>query len=133
MAMSAKMLSLAGGATSRFNLHRAVPRHNQENAGPDPRYPQDHLKAAQAQDENNIVGGAVVRSERMKGVFRLVQRIARSNTTVLIGGESGSGKEVVARAIHNFSLRCERPWVDINCGALPDHLVESELFGYEKG
>ena len=69
----------------------------------------------------------------MKSVFRLVEKIARTNATVLIGGESGSGKEVVARALHNFSLRCERPWVDINCGALPDHLVESELFGYEKG
>jgi transcriptional regulator with PAS, ATPase and Fis domain len=69
----------------------------------------------------------------MKAVFRLVERIARTNATVLIGGESGVGKEVVARAVHNFSLRCERPWVDVNCGALPDHLVESELFGYEKG
>ncbi len=133
MAMSAKVLSLGGGPAGRFNLHRAVPRHNQEDLGPDFRYPQDHLKAAQAQDEGNIVGGAVVRSERMKAVFRLVERIARTNATVLIGGESGSGKVVVARAIHSFSLRCERPWVDINCGALPDHLVESELFGYEKG
>src|SRR5579871_528560 len=69
----------------------------------------------------------------MKAVFRLAQKIARTNATVLIGGESGSGKEVVARAIHNFSLRCQKPWVDVNCGALPDHLVESELFGYEKG
>jgi transcriptional regulator with PAS, ATPase and Fis domain len=69
----------------------------------------------------------------MKAVFRLVERIARTNATVLIGGESGTGKEVVARAVHNFSLRCEKPWVDVNCGALPDHLVESELFGYEKG
>jgi transcriptional regulator with PAS, ATPase and Fis domain len=100
-----------------------LPCHNEE----------DHLKAAQAQDEGNIVGGAVVRSEPMKAVFRLVERIARTNATVLISGESGSGKAVVARAVHNFSLRCERPWVDINCGALPDHLVESELFGYEKG
>jgi transcriptional regulator with PAS, ATPase and Fis domain len=69
----------------------------------------------------------------MQAVFRMVEKIARTNATVLIGGESGSGKEVVARAVHNLSLRCERPWVDINCGALPDHLVESELFGYEKG
>ncbi len=80
-----------------------------------------------------MVGGAIVRSARMKQVFRVVEKIARTNATVLIGGESGSGKEVVARAVHDFSLRCERPWVDVNCGALPDHLVESELFGYEKG
>jgi len=133
MAMTAKVHTLGSGAVARFNLHHAVPRHNHEDPAPDLRYPQDHLRAAQAQDEANIVGGAVVRSERMKAVFRLVERIARTNATVLIGGESGSGKEVVARAVHNFSLRCERPWVDINCGALPDHLVESELFGYEKG
>jgi len=131
--MTAKIQTFGSGAAGRFNLHRAVPRYNQEDLGPDARYPPDRLKAAQAQDESHIVGGAVVRSERMKAVFRLVERIARTNATVLIGGESGSGKEVVARAVHNFSLRCERPWVDINCGALPDHLVESELFGYEKG
>jgi transcriptional regulator with PAS, ATPase and Fis domain len=130
--MTVKVHTLGSGAAGRFNLHRAVPRHNHEDAGPDLRYSQDHLKAALAQDESNIVCGAVVRSERMKAVFRLVERIARTNATVLIGGESGSGKEVVARAVHNLSLRCERPWVDINCGALPDHLVESELFGYEK-
>ncbi len=133
MAMTAKIHTLANGAAGRFNLHRAAPRHDQPDAGPDPRYSQDYLKAAQAQNEDNVMGGAIVRSERMKAVFRLVERIARTNATVLIGGESGSGKEVVARAVHNFSLRCERPWVDVNCGALPDHLVESELFGYEKG
>jgi len=125
MAMAAKIHTLGSGAADRYNLHRAVPRHNREGPGPDQRYPQDHLKAAQAQDGNHIVGGAVVRSERMKAVFRLVEKIARTSATVLISGESGAGKEVVARAVHNLSLRCERPWVDINCGALPDHLVES--------
>jgi DNA-binding NtrC family response regulator len=133
MAMTAKVHTLGSGGAGRFNLHRAVPRHDWEDSGRDPAYAPDHLKAAQAQDEGHNVGGAVVRSERMKAIFRLVERIARTNATVLIGGESGSGKEVVARAVHNFSLRCERPWVDINCGALPDHLMESELFGYEKG
>src|ERR1035438_5228851 len=133
MAMSAKIHTLGSSAADRFNLHRAVPRYNQEDLGPDSRYPQDHLKAAQAQDDNHIVGVAVVRSERMKAVFRLVEKIARTNATVLIGGESGAGKEIVARAVHNLSLRCERPWADINCAALPDQLVESELFGYEKG
>ena len=131
--MTAKVHTLEGGSVSRFNLHRAAPCPERPDGRPDFRYPQDHLKAAQAQDEGNLVGGAVVRSERMKAVFRLVERIARTNATILIGGESGAGKEVVARAVHDFSLRCERPWVDINCGALPDHLVESELFGYEKG
>jgi len=66
-------------------------------------------------------------------VMRFVEKIAPSNAAVLINGESGSGKEVVARALHQYSGRSAKPWVDINCAALPDHLLESELFGYEKG
>ncbi|HLY16515.1 MAG TPA: sigma-54 dependent transcriptional regulator [Bryobacteraceae bacterium] len=131
--MPAKVHPLGGANASRFNLHRAIPRHNQADLGLDARYPQDCLKVAQARDESHVIAGAVVKSSRMKAVFHLVERIARTNATVLISGESGSGKEVVANALHNFSLRCERPLVDINCGALPDHLIESELFGYEKG
>jgi transcriptional regulator with PAS, ATPase and Fis domain len=133
MAMTANAHTLEDGSVGRFNLHRAAANHDRQDARAGFRYPQDHLRAAQAQDEGHTVGAAVVRSERMKAVFRLVERIARTNATVLIGGESGAGKEVVARAVHDFSLRCQQPWVDINCGALPDHLVESELFGYEKG
>src|SRR5262249_23455869 len=52
---------------------------------------------------------------------------------VLIVGETGTGKEMIARAIHTHSLRCNAPWIDVNCAAIPEHLVESELFGYEKG
>jgi DNA-binding NtrC family response regulator len=62
-----------------------------------------------------------------------VQRAASTNAAVLITGESGTGKEVVARALHCYSGRSSGPWVDVSCAALPDHLVESELFGYEKG
>jgi DNA-binding NtrC family response regulator len=69
----------------------------------------------------------------MRQVMRLVERLAQTNASVLITGESGAGKELIARALHHFSLRCNMPWVDVNCGALPEHLVESELFGYEKG
>ncbi len=76
---------------------------------------------------------AVISSNPMRQLMRVVQRIAKSNAAVLITGETGSGKEVVARAIHHHSLRCSRPWIDVNCAALPDHLLESELFGYEKG
>ena len=76
---------------------------------------------------------AVIASRAMLQVMRFVERIAQSNASVLITGESGSGKEVVARAIHQYSPRRDRPWIDINCAALPDHLLESELFGYEKG
>jgi transcriptional regulator with PAS, ATPase and Fis domain len=76
---------------------------------------------------------AVIRSLPMRQVLSIVQKVAKSNAAVLVTGETGSGKEVVARAIHHFSLRCTRPWIDINCAAFPDHLLESELFGYEKG
>lgn len=76
---------------------------------------------------------AIVASDAMARVLELAQRVARSSVAVLITGETGAGKEIVARALHHFSLRCARPWVDINCGALPELLMESELFGHEKG
>ena len=69
----------------------------------------------------------------MTALFEMVRAIAPTNSTVLITGESGTGKEVVARAVHGLSSRAEGPFVSINCGALPDTLLESELFGYMKG
>jgi transcriptional regulator with PAS, ATPase and Fis domain len=75
----------------------------------------------------------VVASPAMNRVLEAVRRVARSSVAVLITGETGSGKEIVARAVHHFSLRCSKPFVDINCGALPDQLMESELFGHERG
>jgi DNA-binding NtrC family response regulator len=76
---------------------------------------------------------AIFSSPAMQELIDLVERIAQTNAAVLITGESGSGKELIARAVHHYSLRCTRPWVDVSCAALPEHLVESELFGYEKG
>jgi len=76
---------------------------------------------------------AVISSPEMQQLIELVERISQTNAAVLITGESGSGKEVIARAVHHYSLRCAKPWVDVSCAALPEHLVESELFGYERG
>jgi transcriptional regulator with PAS, ATPase and Fis domain len=76
---------------------------------------------------------AIISSPGMQQLIELVERISQTNASVLITGESGSGKEVIARAVHHYSLRCAKPWVDVSCAALPEHLVESELFGYERG
>ena len=76
---------------------------------------------------------AVFRSRPMLELIEYAKRVAQSDASVLITGETGSGKEVIARAIHYYSIRCSKPWVDVNCGALPETLVESELFGHEKG
>jgi len=75
----------------------------------------------------------IIASEPMRELMRVVERVAITQATVLITGESGSGKEVIARALHHYSMRCSKPWVDLSCAALPEHLIESELFGHEKG
>jgi len=76
---------------------------------------------------------ALICGEAVRQILELVQRAAPTPASVLITGESGTGKELIARAVHHYSLRSGQPWVDVNCGALPEPLVESELFGHEKG
>ena len=82
----------------------------------------DHSKDA-------IVG----QSRVMQGVYKMIGRVSQTDATVLIRGESGTGKELVARAVYQHSDRCDKPFLIINCVAIPEHLLESELFGYEKG
>ncbi|HVW12129.1 MAG TPA: sigma-54 dependent transcriptional regulator [Bryobacteraceae bacterium] len=76
---------------------------------------------------------AIVASRAMQRILEKVEKVACTDSIVLIAGESGVGKELIARAIHHFSNRKDRPFVDVNCAAFPENLVESELFGYEKG
>jgi len=73
------------------------------------------------------------KSEEIQGVFKLVNKVADTDSTILISGESGTGKELIAKAIHYRSSRASAPFVSINCGALPENLLESELFGHVKG
>ncbi len=78
-------------------------------------------------------GDIISKSPKMQHVFDLVKKVSAASANVLITGESGTGKELIARAIHELSDRKERPFVAINCGAVPSELMESEMFGYEKG
>ncbi|MEX1369496.1 MAG: sigma-54 dependent transcriptional regulator [Nannocystaceae bacterium] len=87
----------------------------------------DELRGVQS------IEGMVGRSEAMQKVFALVRRVAPTRTNVLIRGESGTGKELVARALHNLSDRADGPFVPVNCGAIPENLMESELFGHLRG
>ncbi|OFW01882.1 MAG: hypothetical protein A3I61_02510 [Acidobacteria bacterium RIFCSPLOWO2_02_FULL_68_18] len=102
-----------------------------------------HLEARRLREENlllkralnsryefsNILG----RSDPMQHVFATIRTVAGTSSTVLVTGESGTGKELVARAVHFNSLRCDRPFVAVNCGAVPEPLLESELFGHVRG
>lgn len=86
-------------------------------------------KLQQEHSFHNIIGN----SNEMREVYEKVTQVARANTTVLIRGESGTGKELIAQAIHYNSLRSDRPFIRVNCAAIPENLIESEFFGYEKG
>ena len=94
------------------------------------RHERDVLRQAIASDG---FAGIIGRSAKMLEVFRLVETVCRTNSTILISGESGTGKELVAAAIHAQSLRRDHPFVAINCGAVPEPLLESELFGHMRG
>lgn len=92
----------------------------------------DHLLARQRENslsEQGLVGSSPV----MKDLFRSIRKVALTNAPVLITGESGTGKELVAQAIHKYSSRSKGPFIAVNCGALPTNLIQSELFGHEKG
>ncbi len=89
--------------------------------------------AASPSKEIDAFKGIVGESAKMQQIFRLVERVADSDSTILINGETGTGKGLIAHAIHKQSYRRDQPFVSINCGAIPENLLESELFGHLKG
>ena len=105
-------------------IHRALDKRKLER---EVRSLEDRLKKRYA--FNNIIGN----SGAMQEVFALINKVINTDVTVLIHGESGTGKELVAQAVHNHSLRHDKPFVKLNCVAIPEGLLESELFGHEKG
>src|SRR5258707_3301186 len=94
----------------------------------------DELRVRREDHEGLLFMETIVgRRGSLRGILSLVEAVAPTNTTVLIGGETGTGKEVIARAIHEFSPRRNRNLVKVNCAAIPAGLLESELFGHERG
>src|SRR5215471_17305672 len=92
------------------------------------------IRELRSTPESNLsIPGMVGHSLQMQEVYKLIGRVANSTTTVLISGESGTGKELVANAIHEFSDRRNPPLREVNCAAIPDSLLDAELFGHEKG
>ena len=97
---------------------------------------QDHaggIELATADEFEPPVHGMIGSCPQMMELFRRIRKVALTNSTVLINGESGTGKELVAKAIHKLSSRCDNEMISVNCAAIPENLIESELFGHEKG
>jgi two-component system response regulator PilR (NtrC family) len=109
---------------ARAVVRRALERHQ---------LMRENLYLKQALKSRAGYGSIIGKSSAMARVFDLIDRVAPTRTTVLITGESGTGKELVARALHERSNVKDGPFVPINCGAIPEHLIESELFGHKKG
>jgi DNA-binding NtrC family response regulator len=93
----------------------------------------ENFTISESQGKEKVVTGFIYKSQKIEQIIDLVHKIAPGNMNVVITGESGTGKELIARAIHSFSRRNMNPFVPVNCGALPEHLFESELFGHERG
>lgn len=95
--------------------------------------PEDDCQSVHSEEEAVESSGLIGLSTAMQHVYKLVGKVSMSKANVLIEGESGTGKELIARAIHANSPRADQPLIPVNCGAIPENLLESELFGYEKG
>jgi Nif-specific regulatory protein len=121
---------IASMMAQAFRIAHLSDAEKQHAAGaPAPHREQVREQAGEQHDFSNLIGN----SGPMQQVYEQIGKVARSNATVMVRGESGTGKELIAHAIHYNSLRKGGPFIKVNCAALPDTLIESELFGYEKG
>jgi two-component system response regulator AtoC len=105
----------------RIYPNRSPSSQSEKRPLPEPRY------------EEFLGMTTVIASPAMRRLIAMACKVGRTNAPVLITGESGTGKELIARAVHHYSIRTAKPFIDVNCAALPEHLMESELFGYERG
>jgi DNA-binding NtrC family response regulator len=112
---------------------QSASRQAAANAADAGNVPEGQAAAARPLKTVAALGSLVGSSPEMKAVFSLIERVAPSNVSVLVTGESGTGKELVARALHELSSRRNKPFVAVNCAAIPETLIESEIFGHEKG
>jgi transcriptional regulator with PAS, ATPase and Fis domain len=122
------LIALLSAAQEKSNL-ASVPTKAQDSKQQSPEEDEAAHTVSREIDGTNLILASPV----MHRFMRMVDRVAGHTESVLVTGETGTGKELIAHAIHQSSNRRSRPWVDINCAALPENLVESELFGYEKG
>lgn len=122
-----KMLTIVSGLIAQTVIRTQAVNEEQK------RLQRENIQLKLELSEKYGVANIISKSSRMQEVFEMIHRVANSNATVLLRGESGTGKTLVARAIHYSSTRAKKPIVVINCSALPETLLESELFGHEKG
>jgi DNA-binding NtrC family response regulator len=121
--------ALAGEDVEKTGWNPGAPAAAEEPAAVE----KDAWRAAARENQYEPLPGMIGRSEAMQRVYRLAQLVAPRSTTVLIVGPTGSGKELVARALHELSPRAAKPFVAVNCAAIPEALLESELFGHARG
>ncbi len=110
-------------------IERATQMQVERSKMPSTEFPSAEVELPAQPQEHRLVG----KSPQMREIYKLIGMIANNTVTVLIEGESGTGKELIAHSIHSNSSRQDKPFIPVNCGALPDDLLESELFGYEAG